>query len=177
MAEWVECSPMVWETGVQSQVKSYQKLKKWYLMPPCLTPSIIRYGSRVKWSNQGKGVAPSTTPWCNSYWKGTVGSPSTTVTNLKMVSVHHIFWYNPVSLKNDKTSSILTFANRSLKLFSFMRAKALHSMRTCLTAQGVWYVKHCGCCSCFSMKECVSLVWSMRSRDIMTRRSLWFSES
>ena len=32
----------------QSQVESYQRLKKWYLMPPCLTLSIIRYGSRVK---------------------------------------------------------------------------------------------------------------------------------
>ena len=25
------------ETRVQSQVESYQRLKKWYLMPPCLT--------------------------------------------------------------------------------------------------------------------------------------------
>ena len=30
------------------------KAQKWYLMPPCLTLSIIRYGSRVKWSNPGK---------------------------------------------------------------------------------------------------------------------------
>ena len=55
---------MARETWVQSQVESYQRLKKWYLMPPCLTLSIIRYGSRVKWSNPGKGVAPSPTPWC-----------------------------------------------------------------------------------------------------------------
>ena len=39
-------------------------------MPPCLTLSIIRYGSRVKWSSPGKGVAPSPTPWCSSYRKG-----------------------------------------------------------------------------------------------------------
>ena len=26
----------------QSHVESYQRLKKWYLMPPCLTFSIIR---------------------------------------------------------------------------------------------------------------------------------------
>ena len=38
-------------------------------MPPCLTLSIIRYGSRVKWSNPGKGAAPSHTPWCSSYRK------------------------------------------------------------------------------------------------------------
>ena len=31
-----------WETRVQSQVKSYQRLKKWYLMLPCLTLSIVR---------------------------------------------------------------------------------------------------------------------------------------
>ena len=61
---------MALDTEVQSQVKSYQRLKKWYLMPPCLGHSIIRYVSRVKWSNQGKEVAPSPTPWCCSYWKG-----------------------------------------------------------------------------------------------------------
>ena len=36
--------------------------KKWYLIPPYLTLSIIRYVSRVKWSNPEKGVAPSPTP-------------------------------------------------------------------------------------------------------------------
>ena len=62
---------MVRETRVQYQVESYQRLKKkWYLIPPCLTISIMRYISRVKWSNPGKGVAPSLTPRCSSYWKG-----------------------------------------------------------------------------------------------------------
>ena len=45
------------------------KTQKWYLMPPCLTLSIIRYGSRVKWSNPGKGVAPSPTHWCSKLSK------------------------------------------------------------------------------------------------------------
>ena len=53
---WLECSPMARETWIQSQVEPYQR-KKWYLMPPCLTLSIIRYGSRIKWSNPGKRVA------------------------------------------------------------------------------------------------------------------------
>ena len=65
-------SPMVWETWVQSLVASYQRLLKWYLIPPCLTLSNIRYVFRVKWSNPGKGVAPSPTPWCCSYWKGSL---------------------------------------------------------------------------------------------------------
>ena len=38
------------------------KNQKWNLMPSCITLSIIRYGSRVKWSNLVNGVAPSPTP-------------------------------------------------------------------------------------------------------------------
>ena len=56
---WVESLPIARETEVQSLVKSYQRLKKWYVMPPCLTLIIIRYVSRVKWSNSGEGVVPS----------------------------------------------------------------------------------------------------------------------
>ena len=38
------------------------KTLKWYLIPPCLTLSNIRYVSRVKWSNLGS----------SSYWKGSL---------------------------------------------------------------------------------------------------------
>ena len=62
LALCIECLPMTPETEVQSQVESYQRLKKWFLILPCLTLSIIRYVSRVKWSNPGKGVVPSSTP-------------------------------------------------------------------------------------------------------------------
>ena len=41
-------------TRVQSQIESYQRLKKWYLMPPYLTFSIIRYKLRVSGEIQGK---------------------------------------------------------------------------------------------------------------------------
>ena len=68
-------------------------------------------------------------------------------------------------------SSILTFSNRSVKLFTLknrflITVKVLHSTRMCLTVQVVWQVKHCGCGSCFKMKEWVSLVWPIRKRDI-----------
>ena len=42
----------------------------WYLKRFCLTLSNIRYVSRVKWSNPGKGVAASPTPRCCSYLEG-----------------------------------------------------------------------------------------------------------
>ena len=45
------------------------KTQKWYLMLLCLTLSIKRYGSRVKWSNLGKRKASSPTPRCSSHWK------------------------------------------------------------------------------------------------------------
>ena len=71
LAWWLEYSPMARETGVQSQVDSYQRLKNG-TCPPCFTRSIIRYVSRVKWSNPGKGVAPFPTHWYSSYRKGSL---------------------------------------------------------------------------------------------------------
>ena len=64
--------PMVWEIGAQSQVESYQRLKKMLLDAALLALSAIKWGSRVKWSNPGNGVAPSPTPRCSSYWKGSL---------------------------------------------------------------------------------------------------------
>ena len=43
--------------------------KKWHLIPRCLTLINIRYVSRVKWTNLGRGVAPSLTPRYSRYWK------------------------------------------------------------------------------------------------------------
>ena len=48
------------------------KTQKWYFRLPFLTLNIIRQGSRVRWSNPGKGVAPSPTPWYSSYQKGSL---------------------------------------------------------------------------------------------------------
>ena len=46
-----------------------KRLKKWYLMPPCLTLSITKVRIKCKVSNSEKGVAPSPTLWCSSYRK------------------------------------------------------------------------------------------------------------
>ena len=70
LAYWVARSPMARDTRVQSQVESFHRFKKWYLMSSCLTLNIIRYVSRVKWRNSRKGVAHFPKPWCSSYWKG-----------------------------------------------------------------------------------------------------------
>ena len=81
---------------VQFQVESHQRLKKWYLIPHCLTLSIIRYWSWVKWENPGNGVAPSPTPQCSSYWKGSLGvtldSGRQLYFLLSMAASSTIFW-------------------------------------------------------------------------------------
>ena len=48
------------------------KTLKMYVIPPCLTLSNIRNVSWIKWSNLGKGVAPSPTLQCCSYRKGSL---------------------------------------------------------------------------------------------------------
>ena len=76
------------DLGSISRLSHTKDSKKWYLMPPCLTLSIIRYGSRVKWRNPGKGVAPFPTLWCSSYWKG-----SLRVTLDKVCQLYFIYIY------------------------------------------------------------------------------------
>ena len=72
---------MVQAIWIQSSVESYQRLKKWYLIPPCLTLSNIKYVSRVKWSNPRKGVVPPLLLSVVAIEKETFWLPSTTVTN------------------------------------------------------------------------------------------------
>ena len=74
----VECSTVARETGVQSLVKSYQRLEKWYLMPSSLTLSFINYGSRLKSNNSRKRT--SVVPYLVDVTteKMAFGSPSTT---------------------------------------------------------------------------------------------------
>ena len=47
-----------WSIGIMVRVftngQEDQRLKKWYKMPPCVTLSIIRYGSRVSGTVQVK---------------------------------------------------------------------------------------------------------------------------
>ena len=115
---WIECLPMAWETVVQSQVNSYQWLKKWYLIPPCLTLSIIRYGSSVKWSNLGVGVVSSSTPWCSSYWKGSLWVVIDYGCQLYFLCMYvcmyiyiYIYIYNEVSLvQNTKCQVVAAYS-------------------------------------------------------------------
>ena len=92
---WVECSPMAQKTGVQSQVESNQRLKKTFLIHPCLMFSIIRYVSRV---NPGEGVAPSRTLSCSNYWKGSFWVAFDYDRQLTLEQRMHFFTRQPLRL-------------------------------------------------------------------------------
>ena len=62
-------------------------------MPPCLTLSIISYGLRVKYSNQGKELRPSLHFSVVAIEKGAFGSPSTMVANNLYIQEHLTFFY------------------------------------------------------------------------------------
>ena len=86
----IECLLIDQETGVQSQVKHTKDSKKQYLIPSSLTPRIIRYVLRVKWSNPGKrsSVLLLFPLSVVAIEKGTFGLPST----LQSPTLH--FMYN-----------------------------------------------------------------------------------
>ena len=55
---------MIRETGVQSQVESCQRLKKLYLMPPCLTQHyMVKLKSKVEQSRKWSSTLSYTSVW------------------------------------------------------------------------------------------------------------------
>ena len=72
----VECLPVIQETRVQSQIKSYQRLKKLVLDTSLLNTQHYKVQIKGKWNNSGKGVASSPIPWCSSYLKGAFRLPN-----------------------------------------------------------------------------------------------------
>ena len=90
---WIQRLPLARENRVQSQITSYLKTQKWYLMLPCLTLIIMIYISRLKMINQGKRVAPSPTSRFSSNWKGSlmVALDYDRPTSIKLMVYYHIY--------------------------------------------------------------------------------------
>ena len=68
----LECSPMARESWVQSQVESYQRLKKMVLDASLLNTQHYKVRIKGKVEQSREGVAPSPTHWCSSYQKGSL---------------------------------------------------------------------------------------------------------
>ena len=81
---------MVLETGVQSinqsQVESYPKLKRWYLMPPYSNTQHYKVRIKGKGSKPWKGVVPSQRLCIVAIKKGAFESPSNMVGQIVHIS-------------------------------------------------------------------------------------------
>ena len=140
---------MAQETGLQSQFNSYQRLKKWYLIPHFLTLSITKIWIKSGWSNLGKRVKPFLTLGVIAIEKGAFGSSSNEVANflllddIKLVatfflykdklrdfmfgveSIFNLDWHVPIFL-NSKRCHIKNTQNFStLKALQILKANAL----------------------------------------------------
>ena len=113
MVELVECSSIAREIWVQSQVEPYQRLKKWYSIPPCLTLSTqVHIKGKVEQS-QGKSSALYT-PWCSSNWKGSLRVALANFTDIYIYiyiyvisHITHTFsWSSWLGLQNTPTKSL-----------------------------------------------------------------------
>ena len=91
---------MVRKTMVQSQHESYQRLKKWYLIPPCLTLSTASYVSMVKLEILGKKFRPPLHLGVVVIEKGAFESSSTTVAKLTFTYGKKI-WYSSGNIWKD----------------------------------------------------------------------------
>ena len=72
LGDWGSIPSWVIPKTLKKKKKKKKEKKKRDLISRCLTLGIISYVLRVKWSNPEKGVAPSPTLWCSSYWKGSL---------------------------------------------------------------------------------------------------------
>ena len=88
LVQWVECSLIVRETGVQSQFESYQRLKKMILDTFLLNTQ--HYKVRIK----GKVERPSLHLGVVAIKKGAFGSTATTVANNLLIWFQILFVNN-----------------------------------------------------------------------------------
>ena len=145
LAKWVECLPMVQEIAVETQVES--RLKKWYLMLPFLKLSIIRQGSRVKWSNPWNGVVPSPTPRCSSWYKGSLWITNFKIILLRMtlaICVNHIdignnfipklqFYLEKIFLPKRKINQLFLISKADTNVLGFLSWKWLRYLQHKIT--------------------------------------------
>ena len=123
------------------------KTQKWYLMPPCLALSIMRWGSRVKWNNPGNGVAPSLLHLhVVAIEKRAFGSPLTRVTNFTYLETKS-FKTHSKSFKNllprletqKKIACPGSWYNNNKKTINLMSlAQRMHFYGACSKWQPLW---------------------------------------
>ena len=125
---WVEYSPVAQETGVQSQVESYQRLKK---LDTSLLNTLhykVHIKGKVEQSRERSSIPPK--PQCSSYWKG----------NLWVVLNYSCYIAIMISITIIQADSVISDMNAFISFYlqSFMtrgetqiiKAYANHTMLT-----------------------------------------------
>ena len=107
---------MARETWVQSQVESYQRLKKMVLDASWLNTQHYKVRIKGKVEQSRKGVAPSPTHWCSSYRKGSLRVTLDYGFQLYFTFIYiYIYIYGP---QNTETSKKKT--NNKLLVFNLI---------------------------------------------------------
>ena len=101
------------------------KTLKMVLDTSLLILSNIRYVSRLKWSNPGKGVVPSPTSQCSSYWKGSLPVVLDYVCQLYFTIYIYIYIYTYIYIWQRMVGLVLVLV--------------------------LWHINHC---SLFNVKSC-----------------------
>ena len=122
----------------------------------CLTLSIIRYGSRVLWSNPGKGVEPSPTLWCSSYRKG-----SLPVTLDSGRQLYFTYTFHP----NMSCQIYLLPRYETKKSQVLLCVQVFYNLSHLFTAIGLWrifYANKIGCFIFFSFCSWNKSQWNIK---------------
>ena len=94
--------------------------------------------TKGKVSNPGKEVAPSPTPWCSSYWKG-----SLLVANLTYTYTEYLWYVNEYSVGNILNKLELIYLH-SVKWFQLLLCKTnnsiYHQSFICTQLNGLFYL-------------------------------------
>ena len=93
LAQWLKCSSN--GPGDQGPIPGWviPKSQKMVLDASLLNTQYYKVRIKGKLSNPGKGVVPSPTFQCSSYWKWAFGSPSTMISQLIYIYIYIYYIY------------------------------------------------------------------------------------
>ena len=96
------------------------KTLKMVLDTSLLNTQYYRVRIKVKWSNPGKGVAPSTKPQCSSYWKGSLLVTAPRLRSPTYLTYYlHYFWSTTYQEHTTQTELIFKPVLIYLNVFSY----------------------------------------------------------
>ena len=144
--------------SIHYQAESYWRLKKWYLISPCLTLRIIR----LSWKIQGKASRPPLHLGVVDFGNGTFGFPLTTITNFTYIYIYIYIYIYRTRLRCREHFSPNMFVRSKVELVCLKPHLFIiwqQTIAVCFFFFSSFYVA-----SFFQMPEC--LVWCLNQHNI-----------